>query len=103
LDQDNIDYNDAFYVARLQLLAGIDEMVGNVVSRLDAAGLLDSTYIVYTTDNGFHIGQHRLQPGKSCPIEEDYIVPLIIRGPGMPAGEVSTLGFFFAFRALTGL
>ncbi|KAJ6542905.1 alkaline-phosphatase-like protein [Mycena capillaripes] len=88
LDQDTIDYNDAFYVARLQLLAGIDEMVGEVISRLDAAGLLDSTYIVYTTDNGFHIGQHRLQPGKSCPIEEDHIVPLIIRGPGVPAGKV---------------
>ncbi|KAF7344962.1 Arylsulfatase [Mycena venus] len=74
LNQDSVDYNDAFYVARLQLLAGIDEMVGEVVSRLDAAGLLDSTYIVYTTDNRFHIGQHRLQPGKSCPIEEDYNV-----------------------------
>ncbi|KAJ7466935.1 arylsulfatase [Mycena latifolia] len=88
LDQNTLDYNDAFYVARLQLLAGLDEMVGEVVSRLDAAGLLESTYIVYTTDNGFHIGQHRLQPGKSCPIEEDYIVPMIIRGPGVPAGEV---------------
>ncbi|KAJ7621817.1 alkaline-phosphatase-like protein [Mycena rosella] len=88
LDADTVAYNDAFYVARLQLLAGLDEMVGELVSRLNASGLLESTYIVYTTDNGFHIGQHRLQPGKSCPIEEDYIVPLIIRGPNVPAGKV---------------
>ncbi|KAJ7140941.1 alkaline-phosphatase-like protein [Mycena epipterygia] len=88
LDQATIDYNDAFYVARLQLVAGIDEMVGNIISRLDAAGLLESTYIVYTADNGYHIGQHRLQPGKSCPIEEDHLVPLIIRGPGVPAAKV---------------
>ncbi|KAJ7466911.1 putative arylsulfatase [Mycena latifolia] len=91
LDQDALDYNDAFYVARLQLLAGLDEMVAEVVSRLDASGLLDSTYIVFTADNGFHIGQHRLQPGKSCPIEEDYAVPLIIRGPNVPAGKASVV------------
>ncbi|KAJ7257648.1 arylsulfatase [Mycena rebaudengoi] len=88
LDEATLAYNDAFYVKRLQALAGVDEMVKGVVERLDASGLLSSTYIVYTADNGYHIGQHRLQPGKSCPIEEDYNIPLIIRGPGVPAGAV---------------
>jgi Sulfatase len=36
-----------------------------------------------TIDNGFHIGQHRLQPGKECGFEEDINVPLIIRGPNV--------------------
>ncbi|KAJ6573530.1 putative arylsulfatase [Mycena vulgaris] len=94
LDADTVAYNDAFYVARLQLVAGVDDMVGEIVSRLDAAGLLDSTYIVFTADNGYHIGQHRLQPGKSCPVEEDYNVPLIIRGPNIPAGKASACPFF---------
>ncbi|KAJ7619869.1 alkaline-phosphatase-like protein [Mycena rosella] len=71
LDADTVAYNDAFYVARLQLLAGFDEMVREVISRLNASGLLESM----------------LQPGKSCPIEEDYIVPnrlpMSIRDPNI--------------------
>jgi arylsulfatase A-like enzyme len=42
--------------------------------------MLDNTYIIYTSDNGFHIG-------KRCPYEEDVNVPLIIRGPGVPKGK----------------
>lgn len=53
------------------------------MTRLDQHGVMGSTYIFYSSDNGFHIGQHRLQPGKSCGYEEDINVPLIIRGPGI--------------------
>ncbi|KAJ7268531.1 alkaline-phosphatase-like protein [Mycena rebaudengoi] len=88
LDEATLTYNDAFYVKRLQALTGVDEMVKGVVERLAASGILSSTYIVYTTDNGYHIGQHRLQPGKMCPVEEDHNIPLIIHGPGVPAGAV---------------
>lgn len=59
-------------------------MVEAVVMKLEEQDMLDNTYIVYTTDNGFHVGQHRLQPGKYCPFEEDIHIPLIIRGPGVP-------------------
>ena len=57
------------------------------MARLEQYNLLDNTYIVYTSDNGFHIGQHRLTPGKRCPYEEDVNVPLVIRGPGVPKGQ----------------
>ena len=47
------------------------------------------THLIYTSDNGYHIGQHRLPPGKECGYEEDVNVPLIIRGPGIPSGAVT--------------
>ncbi|KAJ7697147.1 hypothetical protein B0H17DRAFT_1130463 [Mycena rosella] len=51
VDQSSINYNDTFYVVRLQPLAGINEMVGEAVSRLDAADLLKSTYISQITES----------------------------------------------------
>jgi arylsulfatase A-like enzyme len=89
LTQENIDYNDEFYRNRLRALQAVDELVDGVFNRLDDAGVLDDTYVVYTTDNGFHISQHRLQPGKECGFEEDINIPLIIRGPNVAKGAVS--------------
>ncbi|KAN0104259.1 Arylsulphatase [Hyaloscypha variabilis] len=86
-----ITYNDAFYRARLQALQAVDELVEGVVSLLSEHGILDNTYIIYSTDNGYHISQHRLHPGKECGFEEDIHIPLIIRGPGIAAGQTSYL------------
>lgn len=63
---ENVDYNDHFYRQRLRTLQGVDELVDAVVEKLERNGVLDNTYIFYTTDNGYHIGQHRLQPAKQC-------------------------------------
>lgn len=87
LTDEVIEYNDDFYRARLQALQAVDELVEGVVTRLEQAGILDNTYIFYTTDNGYHISQHRLNPGKECGFEEDINIPLIVRGPGIPIGE----------------
>lgn len=54
------------------------------MTHLDDYGIL---YIIYSTDSGYHISQHRLNPGKECEFEEDINIPLIIRGPGVPVGE----------------
>ena len=54
------------------------------MAKLEEHNMLDNTYIFYTSDNGFHIGQHRLAPGKRCPYEEDVSVPFVVRGPGVP-------------------
>ncbi|KAL2891026.1 Arylsulfatase [Ceratocystis lukuohia] len=86
-----IEYNDHFYRQRLRALQGVDELVDGLFERLAKKGLLDNTYFFYTSDNGFHIGQHRLPPGKECGYEEDINVPLIIRGPGVPANKVTNL------------
>lgn len=73
----------------MQALQSVDEMVTHTIAKLEYLGLLDNTYVIYTSDNGFHIGQHRLGSGKRCPYEEDINVPLIVRGPGIPKGKVS--------------
>jgi arylsulfatase A-like enzyme len=76
----------------LQSLQAVDELIDSIVERLEASPeVLENTYLIYTTDNGFHIGQHRLPPGKSCGIEEDVNIPFFIRGPGVPKGAVQTI------------
>ncbi|KAL4813140.1 alkaline-phosphatase-like protein [Aspergillus spinulosporus] len=87
-NESTIEYHDHFYRQRLRALQGVDELVDLIVTRLEASSQLDNTYIIYTSDNGYHIGQHRLPPGKACGFEEDIRVPLFIRGPGVPENKV---------------
>lgn len=86
-----IEYNDEYQRSRLRSLQAVDEMIEQIIQKLEAKGLLDSTYIFYTTDNGYHISQHRLPPGKECPFETDIHIPLVVRGPGVPAGHIANL------------
>ncbi len=79
---------DRVHRDRLRAMLGVDDMVGALVDALARAGRLDDTYIFFTSDNGFHLGQHRLRPGKTTPFEEDIRVPMVVRGPGVPAGGV---------------
>ena len=62
-------------------------MVGDILKLLEDRGELDNSYVVFTTDNGLQTGQHRLAK-KSTPCEEAAGVPLVVRGPGVPAGVV---------------
>ncbi|KAJ3573266.1 hypothetical protein NPX13_g4767 [Xylaria arbuscula] len=87
LNQTHIDANDLFYRQRLRSLQAVDEMIEAIVLKLEEHNMLDHTYIMFTSDNGFHVGQHRLEPGKFCPFEEDVHIPLYIRGPGVPEGQ----------------
>ncbi len=75
---------------RLRALLAMDDMVATIVGALRETGRLDNTYVVYTSDNGFHMGQHRLFIGKTTAYEEDIRVPMAIRGPGVPAGRKIT-------------
>ncbi|KAH7015555.1 alkaline-phosphatase-like protein [Ilyonectria destructans] len=88
LNESSVSYIDDYYRARLQALQAVDEIIEQVVTQLDEAGLLDDTYIIYSSDNGFHLGQHRLPPGKECGFDEDIRVPLFVRGPGVAVGSV---------------
>jgi N-acetylglucosamine-6-sulfatase len=66
---------------RVESLQTVDDLVAAVVGKLAAEDVLSNTYIVFTSDNGFHHGEYRIQQGKGRPYEEDIRVPLVIRGP----------------------
>jgi arylsulfatase A-like enzyme len=73
------------YRDRLRSLQAVDDMIGNLFDTLKQTGQLDNTYVFFMSDNGFHLGNHRLATGKWTPYEEDVHVPLVVRGPGVPA------------------
>ena len=87
LDDETLATYDLIYRRRLETMMAVDEMVAALVAELDARGILDNTYIFFTTDNGFHLGEHRLPAGKSFAYEEDVRFPLIVRGPGVPSAR----------------
>jgi arylsulfatase A-like enzyme len=86
MTQPQIDAMEFHHQSRLRALQGVDDLVETVVSALERHGLLEDTYVVYTSDNGHHMGEHRLIAGKTTPYEEDIRVPMILRGPGVAAG-----------------
>ncbi|MBN1146450.1 MAG: sulfatase [Anaerolineales bacterium] len=71
---------------RLQSLQAVDEMIEAILDTLQASGQLENTYIFFTSDNGYHFGNHRQVLGKTSPYEEAIRVTMIVRGPGIPAG-----------------
>jgi N-acetylglucosamine-6-sulfatase len=85
----SIQQNDCEYPRQLRNLQTVDRFVKDATDYLAAQGELSNTYIVYYTDNGNHWGEHRLNSGKQAPYETDTGFPLMIRGPGIPAGTTS--------------
>lgn len=79
---------DDLYRKRVQSMQAVDEMIVRLFGVLEETGQLDNTYIIFTSDNGFHMGQHRLVAGKNKPYEEDINVPFVIVGPGIPEDTV---------------
>lgn len=80
---------DTSYRERAETLMAVDDMVASVVSALTAAGKLDNTIIIYTSDNGYEHGEHRLPQQKDFIYEESLRVPLVVRGPGIPTGQIN--------------
>jgi arylsulfatase A-like enzyme len=85
-----VRFIDQLYRRRLQSMLGVEDLLTGIVRELRRTHQLDNTYIVFTSDNGFHLGQHRLPFGKQTPYDTDIHVPLIVRGPGVPAGRTVT-------------
>lgn len=78
------------YRSRLESLLAVDEAVAAIVEALRANGELANTLFIFTSDNGWLQGEHRIRSGKIHPYEESIRVPLILRGPGLAANTQRT-------------
>ena len=87
LNPEQVARAEQLYLNRVRAMLAVDDMIGRLVRALEESGELENTYLIFTSDNGFHLGQHRLTSGKWTAYEEDIRVPLIVRGPGVPEGR----------------
>jgi N-acetylglucosamine-6-sulfatase len=87
LSEDEIAEITTHHRQRLECLQAVDELVETLVDVLKDTGELERTYLVYASDNGFHLGEHRMKEGKDTAYEQDIRVPLAVRGPGIPKGR----------------
>uniref|UniRef100_A0A803TDJ1 N-acetylglucosamine-6-sulfatase n=1 Tax=Anolis carolinensis TaxID=28377 RepID=A0A803TDJ1_ANOCA len=83
----SIEFLDNVYRQRWQTLLSVDDMVEKVLLQLKSLGLLDSTYVFYTSDHGYHTGQFSLPIDKRQLYEFDIRVPLMVRGPGIKPNQ----------------
>ncbi|KAH8402453.1 hypothetical protein KR009_012038, partial [Drosophila setifemur] len=91
LPNDTITLMDTYYQKRWETLLAVDELVASLVDVLTETESLEDTYIVFTSDNGYHVGQFAQPFDKRQPYETDIHIPLIIRGPGItPRCHVQT-------------
>lgn len=72
---------------RVRAVQAVDAMVGDLQAQLRKMHLDRNTYLIFSSDNGYHTGQHRLHAGKQTAYESDIRAPLIVTGPGVPAGK----------------
>jgi N-acetylglucosamine-6-sulfatase len=94
---------DADYRNRVRAVQSVDQLLGSVEATLRTHGIARKTYVVFTSDNGYHMGEHRLTPGKQTVFDTDIRVPLIVTGPRVPAGRtVSRLAANIDLRSTFG-
>jgi len=82
-----IDQLELDYEGRIGSLLAVDDHVKQLVATLRKTGQLENTLIVFVSDNGWLQGEHRITGDKFLPYEESLRIPLIVRGPGVPAGR----------------
>jgi N-acetylglucosamine-6-sulfatase len=83
----DIKQGDSLQRNRLRSMRAVEDMVDQVLAALAAAGKLDNTYVFFMSDNGLLMGEHRAMGRKNNHYEESIHVPLMVRGPGVPAGR----------------
>jgi arylsulfatase A-like enzyme len=88
LTREKIAQTETRYRKRLESLIAVDDAVKSICDALQAADRWNDTYVFFVSDNGFLQGEHRITNLKLWAYEESIRVPLVIRGPNVPAGQV---------------
>jgi arylsulfatase A-like enzyme len=83
LSPEEIHTYRVYYDKALASLRAVDDGVKTVLDTLGSEHRLRNTYIIFTSDNGFFYGEHRLTGGKFLAYEPSTHLPLLIRGPGI--------------------
>ena len=91
LPQFEKDAIDDQFRLRTQSVLAIDKMISDIRATLRAVGKDRNTYIFFSSDNGYHMGDYSLLPGKMTPFDTDIKVPLVVIGPGVMKQEVKQI------------
>jgi N-acetylglucosamine-6-sulfatase len=89
LDPERLARIDWAFRRRVQAVQSIDDLIATIRAALARNGLSGDTYLVFSSDNGLHTGEYRLMPGKLTAFDTDIRVPLVVAGPGVPAGTAT--------------
>lgn len=77
---------DRLWTRRLESAESMADSFHSIMAQLESTGRLDDTLVIVTSDNGYHVGSHRIASGKHTPYREDSVVPAVFIGPGIPKG-----------------
>src|SRR4051812_15646239 len=89
LSPEEIHTYRVYYDKALASLRAIDDGVKTVLDTLGSQHRLRNTYVIFTSDNGFFYGEHRLTGGKFLAYEPSTHLPFLIRGPGIKPGTAT--------------
>jgi len=108
LGSKKIDRIDNIFRNRLRCIMSIDEMLGSIRKLLNQTGISNQTYIFFSSDNGYHLGDYSMVQGKQTAFDIDIRVPLIACGPKVAKGSlqqaiVSNIDLAPTFAALAGV
>ena len=98
---------DMAWARRMDSALSFGRSATAIIEALRTQGVLDDTLVVIASDNGYHIGSHRMQTGKQSPFREDTVVPAVIIGGGATPGSTidamtSTIDLAPTFAAWLG-
>ena len=88
LNQEEIDALVTVTRQRAESLHVVDQEIARILDVLERTGEAEETFVLFTSDNGYYLGEQGIRQGKTLPYEPALKVPMLVSGPGIPSGEV---------------